>query len=162
LQSRTNNLAAELEALTHRTVEIESALRTLAVNRKIVQGLLGPGTVFHSAPQLARFLVDDLADHLEARATSELGFRRATLERAKVHWESLDATIELQQADQSRKLALFMAVLTCLQGFTLFPLLFPKGADWDFETWSLFARWLMLGCLLLLLWPAFVWINRSR
>jgi hypothetical protein len=119
---------------------------------------------------LTRVLMDDWVSMLNDLADAALGYRRRTRDLARVHFESLQATVEMHQARETRYLAIVMAVLTCAQVGGVILSAFGDNA-WEeilgkeFPVWGAVAIRIALAVVCTLGFFAIgwaVWLRRAR
>lgn len=136
LQKANDELTTIRANLVTSICAIENELRTLEVARENFARALRGSPFEPEAGRLTDLFIDRYAVPLRNQALVDLGYRKATRERATVHFESLGATIDLQDAKQTHLLALVMAALTCAQVAALVAVV---GGN-DFANWPWWWR----------------------
>jgi hypothetical protein len=136
LQKTNDELITIRADLVTSICAIENELRTLEVARENFARALQGSPFEPEARRLTELFIDRYAVPLRNQALVDLGYRKATRERATVHFESLGATIDLQDAKQTHLLALVMAALTCAQVGGLVAVV---GGS-DFSSWPWWGR----------------------
>jgi hypothetical protein len=131
LQKANDDLTTIRADLVTSICSIENELRTVEVARENFTHALQGSAFEPEARRLTDVLIDHCAIPLRNQALVDVGYRKATRERATVHFESLDATIDVHDAKQTHLLAIVMAALTCAQVAGLVAVV----AGSNFATW---------------------------
>jgi hypothetical protein len=152
LQTANDRLTTLRADLVTSICAIENELRTMQVARDNFAAALQGSDFEADAGRLTRTFIDRLAVPLRNQALVDVGYRQATRDRATVHFESLDATIDLHDAKQTQILAIVMAALTCAQVAGLI----PTVAGNDYSGWYWWWRLVTVvggtGILFVLSW----------
>jgi hypothetical protein len=136
LQKANDDLTTIRAELVTSICSIENELLTLEVARENFTRALQGSPFEPEAKHLTDLLIDRSSIPLRNQALVDLGYRKATREQATVHFESLDATIDLHDAKQTHLLAIVMAALTCAQVAGLVAVV----AGSDFANWPWWVR----------------------